>query len=389
MIMRTLRRTKAPSLLVILATLSLGIAPARAQMAPLGAEASQKADDLFRIGKEQYKTGKLREAYDSYRGAWALKQSYDIAANLANTELLLGMKRDAAEHFAMCLRTFAATGSKPQQEVVKKQFDEARQEIGALLIKVSVDGAEVFVDGKSVGRAPLKGEVFVEAGTRTVEAKLSGYEPVKQSLSAVKGAPTLTVTLELSPAKASAAATPAGTAPTAGEPATPGKPGASGGGAAVAGTGASSTSPLLAGQDPDKDSKDDEVPTGRGGVNRTVLGAGSAATGVGLVVGVMFALMSNGKAGAAESQRAALVQSDGPAACTGVTAPAGCTALTDAIGAKDNFANIAVWSFISAGVIGAGTLIYAFVAPKAPQKSGMLVPVVTTQGGALLVRGTW
>jgi hypothetical protein len=329
-------------------------------------------------------------------GAWALKQSYDIAANLANTELLLGMKRDAAEHFAMCLRTFAATGSKAQQEVVKKQFEEARQEIGALLIKVSVDGAEVLVDGKSVGRAPLKGEVFVEPGTRTVEARLSGYEPTKQSISAVKGAPTLTVTLELTAVKAPAPATPTGPAPTPGEPATAGNPAAGSGGAVAGGAGTPGPTPPLsgagpsgAGQGPDKGPPEDELATGPKGANRTVLGVGSAATGIGLVVGVMFTVLSNGKAAAAKSQKEALVLSNGPAACTGASTPAGCAALKDVIGVKDNFANIAVWSFVSAGVFGAGTLIYALAAPKAQPKAAMIVPVATAQGGALLVRGTW
>lgn len=388
MSMRTLRRTKAASLLLILATLSLESLPARAQTVALGAEASQKADDLFRIGKEQYKTGKLRDAYASYRGAWVLKQSYDIAANLANTELLLGMKRDAAEHFAMCLRTFAATGSKAQQEVVKKQFDEARKEIGALLIKVSVDGAEVLVDGKSVGRAPLRGEVFVEPGPRTVEAKLSGYEPAKQALQAERGAETQTVTLELSVLKAPPPPTPTGPAPAGTEPGPAGKPAGDGSGAAGGGAAAASGS-LALGPRKGPGSDEYEVSTGRGGPNRAVLAVGGVVTGAALAAGVVLTVLSNGKAGEAQSQRTSLRQSTGPAACTGAGAPEGCAGLKDAILAKDTFGNAAGWSFIGAAVVGAGTLIYALAAPKTRQKSGMLVPVVTAQGGALLVRGSW
>src|SRR5262245_56559173 len=70
------------------------------QTGPITPEASQKSDDLFKRGKDYYKDGKLKEAYGSYRAAWDLKKSYDLAANLANTEFLLGLKRDATEHYA-------------------------------------------------------------------------------------------------------------------------------------------------------------------------------------------------------------------------------------------------------------------------------------------------
>src|SRR6187401_1861329 len=52
------------------------------QAGPITAEASQKSDDLFKRGKDYYKDGKVKEAYGSYRAAWDLKRSYDLAANL-------------------------------------------------------------------------------------------------------------------------------------------------------------------------------------------------------------------------------------------------------------------------------------------------------------------
>jgi hypothetical protein len=386
MSMRTHRWTKASALLLIASTLSLQSLPAHAQITPPGAEASKNADDLFRKGKDLYKTGSLREAYQAYRGAWELKQSYDIAANLANTELLLGMKREAAEHFAACLWTFAATGSKAQQEVVKKQFEEARKDIGALAVKVSVDGAEVFVDGKSMGRAPLKIEVFVEPGARTVEAKLSGYEPTKQVVQAVKGAATQKVTLTLVEMKAA----PVEPAPKPAEPVASGNPEAAGSGAAE--TGGGSTPPPVG---PPSDR-----PQGPGGnepvvapvkLNRTVLIAGGAAVGAALLSGVVFTILANGKASAAEAQRDKLTVAGGENACGGAAVPADCQTLHGLWADRATFSNVAVWSFLGAAAFGAATVTVTLLGPKqTSKKSGVQVtPGIGPGAAGVSVQGVW
>ena len=68
--------------------------------------------------------------------------------------------------------------------------------MAALSIKVSADKAEVFVDGKSLGTAPLGEAVFVEPGTRTIQAKLAGYETAAITVETAKGGAS-EVTLEM------------------------------------------------------------------------------------------------------------------------------------------------------------------------------------------------
>jgi hypothetical protein len=148
---------------------------------------SSLSDDLDERGKALYASGKVRDAREALLSAWTLKRSYDIAANLGTVELELGMNRDAAEHLGYSVRTFPSTGKKKNLAATKQQLDEARKQVGALAIKVTVDGAEVLVDGVPVGRAPLADEVFVEAGGRTVEAKASGYQVGKMVVQVAKG----------------------------------------------------------------------------------------------------------------------------------------------------------------------------------------------------------
>ena len=109
--------------------------PAQAQTGTSSADLAQKADDLFHKGKALYQAANVRGAYEAYAAAWGVKRSYDIAANLANTEMLLGMKRDAAEHLAYCARNFPPSGNKVQLDAIKLRLDEARKEVGALFLK--------------------------------------------------------------------------------------------------------------------------------------------------------------------------------------------------------------------------------------------------------------
>ena len=54
------------------------------------------------------------------------------------------------------------------------------------------------------------------------------------------------------------------------------------------------------------------------------------------------------------------------------------------------FGNVATWSFIGAGVLGAATVIYAVAAPKAEKAPDVrVVPVVTQQSAGLAVGGRW
>lgn len=159
-----------------LVALSLAAGPARAD--PESAEeASQKADELFRQGKNLVKDGNLEAARQAYLQSWQRKRGYDIAGNLGNVELALGDARGAAEHLSWCIKNFPATGSAKQLESARERLAEARRRTGAARIRVNVDGAEVLVDGESVGRSPLPDEVFINPGKRVAAAKLAGYEP--------------------------------------------------------------------------------------------------------------------------------------------------------------------------------------------------------------------
>jgi hypothetical protein len=101
--------------------------------------------------------------------------------------MTLGHWRGAAEHLTYAFKTFPTAGKPEQKKLLEQTLSKVLAQVAALTITVSVDKAEVFVDGTSVGTAPLAGVVFVEPGARKVEARLAGYETAAVTVDAAKG----------------------------------------------------------------------------------------------------------------------------------------------------------------------------------------------------------
>jgi hypothetical protein len=333
--MRTLH---ALSLSCVLAAL-LPSTPSLAQPAPLAkpvADAmTQKARQLYAEGVKAYQQSRWADARASFLAAWALSKHYTIAGNLGDCELRLGMHRDAAEHLERYAREIEKDGTSTAQErkAGQARYAEARGKVGEVNLEVSVAGAEVYVDGKLAGTAPLEAPVFLEAGSHTIEARSELFPTARKTVEARAGAAEAVV-LVLRRA--------------------------------------------VEGAPP-------PLPTSRG-PNKAIVLSGVVIAGAGVGLGVVFTVVSSVKASDAVAKFNALVKAGGPEACrSGAPAP-GCGDLTDVKKERAALADAALWSFVGGGVVGAGTLIYALAAPKA---SVQALPVVTGQGGGITVRGSF
>ena len=304
------------------------------QPPPQGADVAQQADDHFLKAKALMKAGNVRGAYDEYAAAWSLKKTYDTATNLGNIELTLGMPRHAAEHLAFALRNYAVTGvTQDKLDRMKQLFAQARAQVGAVTITVNVDGADVLVDGRLVGRSPIAAEVFVDPGAHALEARLASYGAARTTVTIDKGGSgTATLTLTQTPT-AAGSATPPRRPPAA----------------------------LL--------------------VTGGVLAAAGLATGIGLTVA------ANGKAFQVDQ-----LQSGNASGCfmAGSGAASRCTSLHDAATSKATLSNAAVSSFIAAGAFGlatAGLGIWAAVVPKG--NPVRVAPTVGADRVGVVVQGVW
>ena len=109
-------------------------------LAQLAGDRCSSRMGCFEKGADGSEAGRLQEAYDSYKKAWDLKQSPDIACNLGNVEVELKKVRDGAEHLTYCMKTFPATGSADQKAQLQARLTQAREQVGLLKIVVSPRG---------------------------------------------------------------------------------------------------------------------------------------------------------------------------------------------------------------------------------------------------------
>lgn len=282
-----------------------------------------------------------------------IQKTFDLAGNLAFVEKQLTRYREAAEHATYALANFPAGGTDAQRKGLQDALNYVRQYIGAITVRVPADRATVTVDGHPVTmqEAPrpnpaaeplLLAELFVEPGPHTLVATVPGCDPVQEAVTTDKGSSHL---ITLTPTRCGTTTRPP-----------PDKLGPSQGQGA-------GPSPILIG--------------------------GFIATGVGLGLGTAFAIMTKVEASDATSQSAQF--SGNPRACA-ASSPA-CTTLHDTLASHDTFANAAVWTFVGAGVLGVGTLVYGLAGPKpppsAPAGRAQLVPLVGPGTAGLMVKGAF
>lgn len=116
---------------------------------------------------------------------------------------------------------------------------------------------------------------------------------------------------------------------------------------------------------------------------------GATAARPAAVAGVVFTVLANTNASDAGEQRDALARRNAdPCPRTG-GAPA-CIDLREAYEARVNFTNAAFFSFVGAGAIGVGTLVYGVMTrpSSTPQARVRLAPLIGTSRVGLSVSGS-
>jgi hypothetical protein len=278
-------------------------------------EERKRAEDLHQEGKALMKAGKYAEALGKYSEAYRLDETFSIAANIGQLELLLGRPRDAAEHMAQALRLHGKEAKPEAVAALQRNFELAKQEIGALRVVVNPADADVRVDGRWYGWMELSEEIFVDPGAHAIEAKQKSYRVTQQTITLGKGErQELRLRLE----------------PVAAPPAAPALP--------------------------------PEVPASEAGSGKSlpllITGAGLALTGVALGTG--FTLRANSQLSGALVLRDDLVHRAGRSACAAPTGTVAtdCGRLRDQLVGATTFSSAAVWSFVGAGAFAVATMAY-------------------------------
>jgi len=164
----------------------------------VGAQDKETDSNVARLVDEGIalgEAGNLLGARSKLLEAWALKKTFDIAANLGFAETQLKEWTAAAEHLDYALRTFPLSEPPASRQNIEKFRAEALAKVGRVTISTE-PGAEIHVDGMLVGRTPLDGPLFVSPGDHRIAAKKTGKVDAENRLS-IRAGQEVAVALEL------------------------------------------------------------------------------------------------------------------------------------------------------------------------------------------------
>lgn len=137
-------------------------------------DADKELARLFDEAKKSFKAGQFEKARELYAAAYKQKPDHATLLLLAQAEAKANKNIDAAGHLELYLRE-AKSASAEDRAAADKLYWDVTAKIATWKVKVSVDGADVYLDGKLVGKSPLAAPLFVEVGTHEVEARKEGF----------------------------------------------------------------------------------------------------------------------------------------------------------------------------------------------------------------------
>jgi len=162
-----------------------GSAVAGAQAEASGSiEASR---DHFNRGVEYVQDGDLKGALIEFKRAYAAAANYRVLYNLGQVENELRNYTEAQAYFQRYLKDGGDDIPAARRREVEALIAKLAGRIATLTIRSNVSGAEVFVDGVSVGKTPLAGPIRVSTGSRVLSAAASGKPRITQMVEAAGG----------------------------------------------------------------------------------------------------------------------------------------------------------------------------------------------------------
>jgi PEGA domain len=134
-----------------------------------GLELREKGDDEAALGA-------FRKAYELSKGARALAQ-------VALAEQALGRWGTAEAHLGQAVARTDDRWIARNKPLLEQALTEIQGHLGSLQLSGGVAGAEVRINGETVGSLPLEAPIRVPAGSVALEVRAQGFLPVVRTVS--------------------------------------------------------------------------------------------------------------------------------------------------------------------------------------------------------------
>ena len=145
-----------------------------------------KAKNLLSQGTTLYKHGEYAAALEKFEEAYATFPSPKLYFNIGQANRDLGRPVEALIAFAKFL-DLAQDASVDTRADAQLWMTELQRKLGQIRIECPVDGAEISLDGKSVGISPLRDPLWATAGHHQITATHAVAAPAVQGVEVKAG----------------------------------------------------------------------------------------------------------------------------------------------------------------------------------------------------------
>lgn len=132
----------------------------------------ERGDRFQRRGRHRQAEARYEQALQNYLEAYDLVPKPTLFFAIAGAEEKLGRHLGAVEHYQ---RVLAEVDDETLRARAQNAIDNLARHLGKLVLEVEPEGAEISVDSKLRGQAPLPRPVYLEPGVHTVTVTASGY----------------------------------------------------------------------------------------------------------------------------------------------------------------------------------------------------------------------
>jgi hypothetical protein len=168
-----------------------------AKSTPARADAAE-VEALIAKGNELRRAGTPGPALPYFQKAYELARTPRTTGQLGLAELAAGYPVEAEAHLSMALQTPDDPSIVKYQQILADALTLARHQIGELSIEGSPAGADVIVNGRSVGALPLPIAIKLPARNAEIIVRASGYSE-RHEMMPIAGGQRHSLTVRLLP----------------------------------------------------------------------------------------------------------------------------------------------------------------------------------------------
>jgi hypothetical protein len=159
---------------------------AQSAPAPDNPEAKAQAQALLKEGANHYDQGDLATAIEKFEQAYAAYPSPKLLFNIGQAARGLGRLDDAMDAFSRFLQDDGEAAADMRAEALT-QVAQLQSKLARLQVRCEVVDADISLDGKPVGKAPLKQIVWAMPGSHELTAQHPRMRPDLKRVEALAG----------------------------------------------------------------------------------------------------------------------------------------------------------------------------------------------------------